>query len=261
MKKPKFLIQLSATIAARKKRFNATARTAPRAAMNEYDVEEPTTKLSSAFIVVFILHVVAIGGIYAFNGIKASRTGSAPAPAANLESAKPAAPKDAKAPMQTAMATAPTTAHPAPSGVAATPAAAAPNAPAPGLKQYAVKAGDNPTKIASAYSIKSDELLAANNLKEGAILHQGQMLTIPAPKTTTKPPVTETHKTEVPVKQTDVPPTKTTPGMHYVKKGDTAFSIAKTYGLKPEEILAYNKITDAKKIQLNQALKIPPKKG
>ena len=70
------------------------------------------------------------------------------------------------------------------------------------------------------------------------------------------PPVAET-----PAKQTDVPPTKTTPGLYHVKKGDTAFSIAKTYGLKPEEILAFNKITDAKKIQLNQALKIPPKKG
>ena len=260
MKKPKFLIQLSAVIAARKKRLNATARTAPRAAMSDYDAEEPTTKLSSAFIVVFILHVVAIGGIYAFNGIKASRVGSAPAPMVNKDAAKTSAANDAKAPTLVASATKPAVAHPADTGANATPATA-PTAKVPAQKQYQVVAGDNPTKIAFAYSIKPDELLAANNLKEGAILHQGQTLTIPTPKPTAKPPIAETHKTDVPAKQTDVPPTKTTPGLYHVKKGDTAFSIAKTYGLKPEEILAFNKITDAKKIQLNQALKIPPKKG
>ena len=255
MKKPKFLIQLSAVIAARKKRLNATARTAPRAAMSDYDAEEPTTKLSSAFIVVFILHVVAIGGIYAFNGIKASRGSNAPAPAVSKDAPKTAATSDAKAPALVASAAKTAVAHPADTGANATPATV-PTVKAPAQKQYQVVAGDNPTKIAFAYSIKPDELLAANNLKEGAILHQGQMLTIPTPKPAAKPPVAE-----VPAKQTDVPPTKTTPGLYHVKKGDTAFSIAKTYGLKPEEILAFNKITDAKKIQLNQALKIPPKKG
>ena len=255
MKKPKFLTQLSATIAARKKRLNATARTAPRAAMSDYDAEEPTTKLSSAFIVVFILHVVAIGGIYAFNGIKASRVGSAPAPAVSKDAPKTAATSDAKAPALVASAAKTAVAHPADTGANATPATV-PTVKAPVQKQYQVVAGDNPTKIAFAYSIKPDELLAANNLKEGAILHQGQVLTIPTPKPTAKSVVAE-----VPAKQTDVPPTKTTPGLYHVKKGDTAFSIAKTYGLKPEEILAFNKITDAKKIQLNQALKIPPKKG
>jgi len=73
MKKPKFLIKLSAVLTPRpKKRLQATARAA-RPAMDNYDDEEPTTKLSSAFVVVLILHVVAVGGIYAFNSIKASR--------------------------------------------------------------------------------------------------------------------------------------------------------------------------------------------
>src|SRR5580698_4164681 len=73
MKKPKFLSKLSAVLTPRpKKRLQATARAA-RPAMDDYDDEEPTTKLSSAFVVVLILHVVAVGGIYAFNSIKASR--------------------------------------------------------------------------------------------------------------------------------------------------------------------------------------------
>src|SRR6188508_1020488 len=73
MKTPKFLSKLSAVLTPRpKKKLQATARAA-RHTMEDYDAEEPTTKLSSAFVVVLILHLVAVGGIYAFNSIKASR--------------------------------------------------------------------------------------------------------------------------------------------------------------------------------------------
>ena len=41
--------------------------------IDDYDAEEPQTKPSSAFIVVFLLHVVAISGIYLFNSIKSAR--------------------------------------------------------------------------------------------------------------------------------------------------------------------------------------------
>ena len=260
MKTPKFITKLSAVINARKKKLNAATRTAPRTAMSDYDEAEPTTKLSSAFFVVFILHVVAIGGIYAFNGIKASRGTTAPTPPAKTDNAKvPAttAVKDAKPAAQAGPATAATAAHSAENRVTATPSPSTATPKTNGPKQYQVKAGDNPTKIAIAFGLKTEELLAANNLKDGAILHANQMLTIPTPK----PVVAEAHKTEPPAKQTDVRPTRTTPGLHIVKKGDTAFSIAKTYGLTSEEILRLNKISDAKKIQLGQALKIPPKKG
>src|SRR3954468_21410068 len=54
-------------------RLNATARRMAPAAMDDYDDDQPTTKLSSAFIVVLILHIVAVGGIFAFKGIKAHR--------------------------------------------------------------------------------------------------------------------------------------------------------------------------------------------
>ena len=64
-------------------RFNAATRRAAQPAIDDYDFDEqPTTKLSSAFFVVLILHVVAVGGIYAFNSIKAHRKNrEAPAPA------------------------------------------------------------------------------------------------------------------------------------------------------------------------------------
>ncbi len=255
MKTPNFLTKISAVISARKKKkLNAATRTAPRAAMNEYEAEEPTTKLSSAFFVVFILHVVAIGGIYAFNGIKASRIKDQPPAPPATEKTKTGTTREAKTSAQAAPPPNATAAHPAASAAAVPPVPAATTPKETASKQYVVKAGDNPTKIAMTLGLKTDELLAANNLKEGAILHQGQALVIPTPKPAAKPVAVETHKT-------DVPPTRTTPGTHIVKKGDTATSIAKTYGFTAEEILKLNKITDAKKLQLGQVLTIPKKKG
>jgi membrane-bound lytic murein transglycosylase D len=134
-------------------------------------------------------------------------------------------------------------------------------APKPGaLRQYQVKAGDNLTKIAFAYRITTTELLAANNLKENAMLKIGQTLTIPASKSDAKTPA-ETHKAETPAKVTDIPPTKTTPGLHVVKKGDTVHSIARAYGMTSEELIKLNKIADPKKLQLGEVLKIPPRKS
>src|ERR1700761_2733021 len=103
MKTPKFFSKLSAVLTPRpKKRLQATARAARRPAMDDYDDEEPTTKLSSAFVVVLILHVVAVGGIYAFNSIKASRKEREAA----TEVSAPATP----APMKVAQNDAPATA-------------------------------------------------------------------------------------------------------------------------------------------------------
>ena len=44
---------------------------------------------------------------------------------------------------------------------------------------------------------------------------------------------------------------------HVVAKGDTVIQIAKQYGVTVEDIEQLNKITDAKKLQIGQSLKIP----
>lgn len=257
MKTPKFLSKLSAVLTPRpRKKLQATARALPRAAMDDYEDEEPTTKLSNAFIVVFLLHVVAIGGIYAFTCIKESRQQAAapasPAPAVAAEKPKPTTieNKPPVAPVPPANHVA----EIASLSSAPVPAAVSPKPNPPG--KHIVKAGENPTKIAIAYGLKTEDLLAANNLKPGALLQPNQVLTIPSK---TKPAVADV-KPDAP-KQTDVPPTKTTPGLRIVKKGDTATSIAKSFGITPNELLKYNKIPDTAKLQLGQVLKIPPKKG
>ncbi len=266
MKTPKFLSKLSAVLTPRpKKKLQAMARTAPRAAMNEYEAEEPTTKLVSAFMVVLVLHLVAVGGIYMFNSIKASRVSRELSVAPAAEKARPAAANAVKTPVQTVATPKATpraaTAHPADNVPAAAPVPAVVNQKTGTPRQYPVKANDNPTKIAGAFNIKTEELLAANNLKDGAILQPGQLLIIPTPKPATKPVVAEPRKTDLAAKQSDVPPTRTTPGVHVVKSGETMTSIAKKYGLTPDALLKLNKITDAKKLQLGQTLTLPKKKG
>src|SRR5260221_6026479 len=109
MKKPKFFCKITEAFTARpKKRLQATARAA-RPAMDDYDEEEPTTNLSSAFVVVLVLHVVAVGGIYAFNSIKASRK--------DREATAPPVAQTAPAPQKVVaqndtVASAPAAAHP-----------------------------------------------------------------------------------------------------------------------------------------------------
>lgn len=246
MKTPKFLNKLSAIIAARPKvKLRATARAA-RPSIDDYDAEEPTTKLSSAFIVVLILHLVAVGGIYAFHKIKDSRrdreviakTIAAPP----LAPAKPAAVESS-------------TAAPARKTEAAAPASAvATNKPA-GSRQYEVKSGDNLTKISFAYKVTPAEIRAANQLREDALLKPGQVLVIPAAKPAK---AAETAKA---AKVTDIPATKTTPGLYVVKRGDTLTSIARGLGASVDDLTKANKAIDPKKLQPGQVLKVPPRKS
>ena len=256
MKTPKFLSKLSAVLTPRpKKRLQATARAA-RPAMDNYEEEEPTTKLSSAFVVVLILHVVAVGGIYAFNSIKASRKerevaapmAEASAPTVNKVAAQNDAPP---AVHQPAPATHVNDTTPLPNAI---------TLPTASGRQYQVKSGDNLTKIAFAYSVSAVSIIEANHLKEGAVLRPGQTLVIPAAKTPAKT-ATDAHKTDGSSKQADVAPTATTPGFYTVKKGDTPTSIARNFGLTTDELLKANRIADPKKLQPGQTLKVPPRKS
>ena len=243
-----------------KKRLQATARAA-RPAMNDYDEEEPTTKLSSAFIVVLILHIVAVGGIYAFNSIKASRKDRETPPPPVVEQTAPAANKVTA--QNVPPPSAPPAAHPTAPAAHVTEAAPAPApiaSPSAAGHQYQVKGGDNLTKIAFAYSVTAAAIMEANHLKEGAVLKPGQMLTIPAAKTSNKT-ATDAHKPDASPKQTDVAPTTTTPGYYTVKKGDTPTSIARNFGLSTEDLLKANKAIDPKKLQPGQTLKVPPRKS
>ena len=122
-----------------------------------------------------------------------------------------------------------------------------------------MKAGDNLTKVAFAYGVTAAEIMEANHLKEGSVLHQGQTLTIPAKSTAKTPEARPATPEATASKQTDVPATTTTPGLYTVKKGDTPTSIARSLGVPLAELLKANKNTDPKKLQPGQTLKVPRK--
>ena len=59
----------------RKKLRAATQRSSAKYTEEDYSAEEPNVKLSRAFVVVLLLHVVAVGGIFAFSALKDHQTG------------------------------------------------------------------------------------------------------------------------------------------------------------------------------------------
>lgn len=217
MKKPTLPSRLRALAPQSKPKVHKLAATAHRLAppaFEDYD-EEPSTKLSTAFIVVFVLHLVAVGGIYAFHSIKAHRRAaeiggrsevvSKATPAAQPQAAPPqqvqasaakaaavtpsASPKTATpAPVSAAPITK-TEPVPAPVQSAAKPPSTAPTAPAPAqdaaasqAKTYTVVKGDNPVTIAKRLGVSEEELLKLNGISDPKKLRIGQVLKVPAKK-------------------------------------------------------------------------------
>jgi len=58
--------------------------------------------------------------------------------------------------------------------------APSPSPPAQGEQTYVVKAGDNPATIAQQFRIRTEDLMAANNIEDPSKLQIGQTLKIPA---------------------------------------------------------------------------------
>ena len=150
------------------KKLQATTVSRRAPSSESYYNEEPKTNLSSAFVVVLVLHIVAVGGIYAFNSLRASRpavrshssapevssigtplvpkTSPAPEPLAVKPAPKPAAPavvQDSRKAAFLALKAEPTPA------ISATANSAA--------RSYTVAKGDTPTSIAKKFGTTSTE--------------------------------------------------------------------------------------------------------
>ena len=70
---------------------------------------------------------------------------------------------------------------PTPTPIAVVPPATPAPSPTAGEQTYIVKAGDTPASIAQQFRIKTDDLMAANNIDDPQKLQIGQSLKIPAP--------------------------------------------------------------------------------
>jgi LysM repeat protein len=306
-----------------------TRRLLARAATMNHDAEEfddygpePNMKLSHAFLVVLALHVVAVGGLYAFNTIKAGNHATAKAESKAATVAAKAISSEEKGnsgsggsgnqgndrpPLESKPApvakVSKTSGNTESSDQATQPskgflnmlkkagigggtvagsaklAAQEPAAPAGVPQTYTVKSGDTITKIASSLRVTIPDLEKVNGLAGNAVLQVGQILKVPAQAiaqaasavqteagkvaaSTAKLPsdavaaVTQTPSNAVPESVTTSEET-TGVSQYTVVKGDSPYKIAKKFKITPDELMKANGITDPKKIQIGQELKIP----
>ena len=248
----------------------------------DYEVqEEPNMKFSHALLVVLALHVIAVGGVFAFNSIKAGQAAAA----------KNAAKEEiARAVARTSTPTKPS----------------APDSVTAGWqgRTHTVQAGDTLSRLASLYKTTIEAIENENGITTYSMIRVGQVLKIPAAKTETskpatdpasasakhaflatksdlpKPPTTAAAKPEAPkspavaatpppkpvaqsaapVKE-EVPATPTNGNTYTVAKGDNPYSIAKKLHVSYNELIAINEIKDPTRVRIGQKLKIPPRKN
>lgn len=211
------------------KKKKLQAATSRPARESDY-TEEPNVKLSSAFFVVLVLHVVAVGGIYAFNAIKAHQ----PPAFEDADNPQP------QPPAQTANAQAP-----------ATPAAGEKPAASPdALRTYRVKSGDTIARIAAAFGVTAADVIDMNNLREQGGIHVGEELNLPAAAPTQAPE-------QQPVKPAAVKDSGT---VYTVMHGDTLVSISRKLHVGIDDLMRLNKIEDAKRLRIGLKLKVPVKR-
>lgn len=226
MKLTKQPVRLSAT----KNLRTSVGRPASRYAKDDY--EEPNVRLSRAFIVVLLLHVVAVGGIFTFSALKDRQSNGATAKS-NTDSARP---------------------------LTATKAVQKLINPT-----HKVKQGETLSGIAFQYGINVRDLEQANSLKAGTQVNAGRELIIPEKTGATNVPpdvqrlvdaqgTTTYSKTQGGSTGNETGEVKTT---YIVQKGDSPGKIAKKFKVGYDELLKVNGIENPKRLQVGQKLTIP----
>jgi LysM repeat protein len=222
----------------RKQLRAAAPRAAGRYNDDEYVVEEPNVKLSRAFVVVLLLHVVAVGGIFAFSALKDRQQGNG-------------------APKTDGTGQGPT-------GSTLASKANSKETIAPG-GTYKVRAGDTLAGIAAQFGLTAHDLEQTNGLRPGAPLAPGRELIIPE-KSATKSMSSDVQKL-LESKEVKNASNQNSTGTgvpelekyYVIQRGDTPASIARKLKVNSVDLLKINNIDDPKKLQIGQRLQIPSK--
>jgi LysM repeat protein len=224
----------------RKQLRAAAPRAAGRYSEDEYVVEEPNVKLSRAFVVVLLLHVVAVGGIFAFSALKdhqqanslpkSDGTKQVPNPNGSTIASKPSS-KESIAPAGT----------------------------------YKVRTGDTLAGIAVQFGLTARDLEQANGLRSGAPLAPGRELIIPEKSAAKSMPSDVQKLLELKENKNASNQNSASPGTselekyYVIQRGDTPASIAKKLKVNSADLLKVNNIDDPRKLQIGQRLQIPSK--
>lgn len=232
-------------------RLRATAqRASAKYLPEEHDVEEPNVKLSRAFVVVLLLHVVAVGGIFAFSALKDRQQAGGTASRGRAGEGRESL--NAATTNQTELTPAVNSTH-------------------------RVKPGETLATIAMAHGLTPHDLELANNLKPGAALTPGRELVVPEKAALRPVPLNVQKLVENPKTSSSGssskaatnnagldkggagPDTDADDGArsYIVQRGDTPALIAKRLKVSAAELLKLNNIQDPRKLQVGQKLAIP----
>jgi LysM repeat protein len=107
--------------------------------------------------------------------------------------------------------------------------------PTSGYTQYVVRAGDWVYSIARDFDVHPEDLIAANGLTPPYALEPGEVLRIPPP----------------------APPPPEGSVIYRVQAGDTVFSIARRFGIDPQEIIDSNDLPAPYRLDVGDRLIIP----
>ncbi len=244
----------------------------------DWYLDSPDVRLTRVFLVVILLHVVAVGGIFAFRVFNKASENSAPLFASQPVEAKiqksevqrmaasvPPLSERARAAL-TAPAVQPQPAAPA-SVTSETPEqealrrAPAPLRPAQSTEgQYLVQAGDTVSSIAAHLRVDGNALRQTNSIRSDNELYPGRWLTIPTgPAVRAK--ASAVAKPIARVQQRSVASTPASsvasPSVYTVVSGDTAWGIARKLQVSYKELMDVNGIDRPESLQIGQQLRIP----
>ena len=161
-----------------------------RAATGEKEFEdyegesEPNMKFSHALIVVLLLHVLAVGGVFAFNALKGRHIVPERAKPAAGQAGSAPSPEAAAAPANKTVVQPREAAHTLP----AAPNKTSPKTQPEAAATHTVVAGDTLTRIATGNKTTVEAIEQANGIGSGSALRVGQVLKIPAKSSAPKAP-------------------------------------------------------------------------
>jgi LysM repeat protein len=185
------IIRKPLKVTPRKKLRAAAQRSSAKYTEEDYSAEEPNVKLSRAFVVVLLLHVVAVGGIFAFSALKDHQTGTSTgksestnqkASATQINASRETgtldkiAGKTVPADVQKLVDSSHSSGN---SSSKAQSTSGASEGPGESAKVYVVQKGDSPAGIARKFKVNYADLLRTNNIEDPKRLQIGQKLVIP----------------------------------------------------------------------------------
>lgn len=110
---------------------------------------------------------------------------------------------------------------------------------------YLVQRGDSAFLIARKFGVDQTALLAVNGIANANRVEAGQTLVIP------------TDAIAAPAEPAEASATDADPNTYTVKPGDSAFLIARRFGVDENALLAANGISNANRVLAGQTLQIP----